>query len=117
MSQPVLLLVIMLLLILLDTPITYSLALAGVYFFLDNGLPGVQYVLKLAGGIDIFTLLAAPLFIFVGNVMNEGGITDRIFNFANSLVGHIKGGLGHVNVLASTMFAGMSGSAIEISKL
>ncbi len=112
MSQPVLLLVIMLLLILLDTPITYSLALAGVYFFLDNGLPGVQYVLKLAGGIDIFTLLAAPLFIFVGNVMNEGGITDRIFNFANSLVGHIKGGLGHVNVLASTMFAGMSGSAI-----
>ena len=112
MNQSIILLAIMLLLVLLDTPITYSLALAGVAFFLMNGLPGMQYVLKLAGGVDIFTLLAAPLFIFCGNIMNSGGITDRIFNFANSLVGHIKGGLGHVNVLASMMFAGMSGSAI-----
>lgn len=112
MSESLVLLLVMMVLILLDTPITYSLALAGVAFFMMHGLPGVQYVLKLAGGVDIFTLLAAPLFIFCGNIMNSGGITDRIFNFANSLVGHIKGGLGHVNVLASTMFAGMSGSAI-----
>lgn len=112
MNQSVMLMLVMFLLILLDTPITYSLALAGVAFFLSNKLPGMQYVLKLAGGVDIFTLLAAPLFIFCGNIMNSGGITDRIFNFANSLVGHIKGGLGHVNILASMMFAGMSGSAI-----
>lgn len=112
MSQSAVLLIVMLVLILLDTPITYALALAGVTFFLQNGLSGIQYVLKLAGGIDIFTLLAAPLFIFCGNLMNRGGITDRIFNFANSLVGHIKGGLGHVNVVTSMIFAGMSGSAI-----
>jgi len=111
-SESLTLLIVMFVLVLLDTPITYSLALAGVSFFIMNGLPGVQYVLKLAGGVDIFTLLAAPLFIFCGNIMNQGGITDRIFNFANSLVGHIRGGLGHVNVLASMMFAGMSGSAI-----
>lgn len=112
MTSSVVLLLAMFLLVLLNTPISYALALAGVIFFAEHGLSGVQYVLKLAGGIDIFTLLAAPLFIFAGNVMNQGGITDRIFNFANSIVGHIRGGLGHVNVLASMMFAGMSGSAI-----
>ena len=112
MTSSVVLLLAMFLLVLLNTPISDALALAGVIVFAEHGLSGVQYVLKLAGGIDIFTLLAAPLFIFAGNVMNQGGITDRIFNFANSIVGHIRGGLGHVNVLASMMFAGMSGSAI-----
>jgi len=59
-----------------------------------------------------FTLLAIPFFILAGNLMNTGGITNRIFQFANSLIGHVKGGLGHVNVLASLIFSGMSGSAV-----
>ena len=112
MTSSLILLIVMVVLILLNAPITYALAMAGIVFFLQHGLSGIQYIVKLAGGIDIFTLLAAPLFIFAGNIMNHGGVTDRIFNFADSIVGHIRGGLGHVNVLASTMFAGMSGSAI-----
>ncbi|MPM28073.1 Sialic acid TRAP transporter permease protein SiaT [bioreactor metagenome] len=108
----IVLLVVMVILILLNAPISYALAMAGIVFFFQHGLSGIQFIVKLAGGIDIFTLLAAPLFIFAGNIMNQGGITDRIFNFANSIVGHIRGGLGHVNILASMMFAGMSGSAI-----
>ena len=112
MTSSLILLIVMVVLILLNAPITYALTMAGIVFFLQHGLSGIQYIVKLAGGIDIFTLLAAPLFIFAGNIMNHGGVTDRIFNFADSIVGHIRGGLGHVNVLASTMFAGMSGSAI-----
>jgi tripartite ATP-independent transporter DctM subunit len=61
--------------------------------------------------VDNFTLLAIPLFILAGNIMNTGGITKRLFDFARTCVGHITGGLGHVCVLASIIFAGMSGSA------
>ncbi len=61
---------------------------------------------------DSFPLLAAPFFILMGNLMNTSGVTRRIFNFADCLVGHIKGGLGHANVVASMIFAGMSGAAV-----
>ncbi len=61
---------------------------------------------------DSFPLLAVPFFIFAGNLMNTGGITERIFSFARVLVGHFRGGLGHVNVVASVVFSGMSGSAL-----
>lgn len=61
---------------------------------------------------DSFPLLAVPFFIFAGNLMNTGGITERIFGFARVLVGHFRGGLGHVNVVASVVFSGMSGSAL-----
>lgn len=59
-----------------------------------------------------FTLLAIPFFILAGNLMNSGGITERIFDFARALVGHIRGGLGHVNIVASMIFSGMSGAAV-----
>src|SRR5262245_29841422 len=59
-----------------------------------------------------FPLLAIPFFIFAGNLMNTGGMTDRIFDMARALVGHIKGGLGHVNVVASMIFSGMTGAAL-----
>jgi TRAP-type C4-dicarboxylate transport system permease large subunit len=64
------------------------------------------------GGIDSFPLLAVPFFILAGNLMNNAGITNRIYNFALALVGWLKGGLGHVNVVGSVIFAGMSGTAI-----
>ena len=64
------------------------------------------------GGVDSFPLLAVPFFIWAGNLMNSAGITNRIYNFALALVGWLKGGLGHVNVVGSMIFAGMSGTAI-----
>jgi tripartite ATP-independent transporter DctM subunit len=67
---------------------------------------------RMTGGLDSFVLLAIPFFILAGNLMNTGGITERIFRFANLLVGRIPGGLGHANVVASIIFSGMSGSAV-----
>src|SRR5258706_10487228 len=67
---------------------------------------------RMVSGIDSFPLLAVPFFIMAGNLMNHAGITNRIYNFALSLVGWLKGGLGHVNVIGSVIFAGMSGTAI-----
>lgn len=66
----------------------------------------------MVAGANTYPLLAVPFFIFAGNLMNTSGVTNRIFNFSNKIVGHIKGGLGHVNVIASIIFAGMSGAAI-----
>lgn len=63
-------------------------------------------------GVNSFTLLAIPAFLLIGRLMNESGISDRVFNIARALVGHLRGGLGHVNVLSSMLFAGMSGSAV-----
>src|SRR5919109_1864049 len=68
--------------------------------------------LVLMSGIDSFPLLAVPFFILAGNLMNNAGITNRIYNFALALVGWMRGGLGHVNVLGSVIFAGMSGTAV-----
>ena len=69
-------------------------------------------VQRLTEGANTFTLLAVPGFILAGNLMNSGEVTDRIFDFCGKLVGHITGGLGHANILASVVFAGMSGAAI-----
>jgi tripartite ATP-independent transporter DctM subunit len=72
----------------------------------------VVVIHRTIGGIDSFTLLAVPFFILAGNLMNHAGITDRIFDFAKAAVGWMRGGLGHVNVGASVLFAGMSGAAV-----
>jgi tripartite ATP-independent transporter DctM subunit len=69
-------------------------------------------VQRMVGAPDSFALLAVPFFILAGQIMNTGGVTTRIFDFARSLVGHFRGGLGYVNILASVIFAGMSGSAL-----
>ena len=94
-------------------PIYLSLAGASLsYVMLHPELSMLIAVQKMLNAPNSFTLLAVPFFIFAGQVMNYGGVTDRIFGFANALVGHYKGGLGYVNVFASVLFAGMSGSAI-----
>ncbi|MDP3164588.1 MAG: TRAP transporter large permease, partial [Hydrogenophaga sp.] len=67
---------------------------------------------RMVSGIDSFPLLAVPFFILAGNLMNNAGITNRIYNYALALVGWLKGGLGHVNIVGSVVFAGMSGTAI-----
>jgi len=76
-----------------------------------GGLPVELMSLKIMGTLNSFPLLAIPLFILAANLLNRGSATTRIFDFANTLVGFIRGGLGHVNVLASMIFAGMSGTA------
>src|SRR5437764_687764 len=94
---------------------TVSIAMAGsalVYILLTGDLPPFVVVHRMISGIDSFPLLAVPFFILAGNLMNNAGITNRIYNFALSLVGWLKGGLGHVNIIGSVIFAGMSGTAI-----
>jgi TRAP-type C4-dicarboxylate transport system permease large subunit len=92
-----------------------AIAMAGsalVYILVSGNLPPFAVVHRMIGGIDSFPLLAVPFFILAGNLMNNAGITNRIYNFALALVGWLKGGLGHVNVVGSVIFAGMSGTAV-----
>jgi TRAP-type C4-dicarboxylate transport system permease large subunit len=85
---------------------------ALVYILLTGDLPPYVVVHRMVSGIDSFPLLAVPFFIMAGNLMNNAGITNRIYDFALALVGWLKGGLGHVNIIGSVIFAGMSGTAI-----
>jgi tripartite ATP-independent transporter DctM subunit len=108
-----LLFAMLVLFIILHVPIAIAVGSASfLYILLTGTIPLHTAVQRMAGGVNAYTLLAIPFFIFAGNIMNHGGVTTRIFNFANACVGHIKGGLAHVNVLASVIFAGMSGTAV-----
>src|SRR6187431_3641267 len=92
-----------------------AMAMAGsalIYIMWTGNLPAFVVVHRMISGIDSFPLLAVPFFIFAGNLMNNAGITNRIYDFALALVGWLKGGLGHVNIIGSVIFAGMSGTAI-----
>ena len=92
-----------------------AMAMAGaalIYVMLSGDIPDFVIIHRMYGGVDSFPLLAVPFFIWAGNLMNSAGITNRIYNFALALVGWLKGGLGHVNVVGSMVFAGMSGTAI-----
>ena len=91
------------------------IALAGssfIYTHFIAGLPDFVILHRMAGGIDSFPLLAVPFFILAGNLMNSAGITNRIYDFAVALAGWTRGGLAHVNIIGSVIFAGMSGTAI-----
>src|SRR5881394_157132 len=91
------------------------IALAGASFIYTHfvaGLPDFVILHRMAGGIDSFPLLAVPFFILAGNLMNSAGITNRIYDFAVALAGWTRGGLAHVNIIGSVIFAGMSGTAI-----
>jgi TRAP-type C4-dicarboxylate transport system permease large subunit len=92
-----------------------AIAMAGsslLYILFTGSIPPSAVIHRMIGGIDSFPLLAVPFFILAGNLMNNAGITTRIYNYALALVGWLKGGLGHVNVVGSVIFAGMSGTAI-----
>lgn len=102
-----------LLLLFLGMPVGFTLIVAAfAYFALTDWSLVFFSGAKLVDSIDSFALLAVPFFILTGTLMNSSGITQRIFAFAKSLVGHYTGGLGHVNILASLLFSGMSGSAL-----
>ncbi len=101
-------------LLLIDVPVVVAIGVTSVVFFIGLGDARLLAMLphRMYYGTTGFTLLAIPFFILAGNLMNVGGITDRIFRFANTMVGHISGGLGQVNIVASVIFSGMSGSAV-----
>ena len=97
----------------IGVPIGFGMMAAGIAYLLasgqDLGLVADQVV---NGLFSNYLLLAVPLFLFAANVMNAGTITDRLFDLSLGLVGRLRGGLGHVNVLTSLIFSGMSGSAV-----
>jgi len=104
---------IMLVLFAVAMPVAWSMAIAsGLYMLLGPKIPLQGLVQRMIGGIDTFPLLAIPFFILAGNLMNTGGITDRLVRFSKALVGHIRGGLAHVVVVTNMIMAGMSGSGI-----
>jgi tripartite ATP-independent transporter DctM subunit len=101
-----------LLLVLLNVPIGIAMIFVSMGYFYYSGL-GLSFATqRMVDGLNSFPMLAVPLFILAAAILNSAGITHHLFGFARALVGHITGGLGHVNVLASLFFSGMSGSAL-----
>ncbi len=97
----------------LGAPVAFAMIASSAVYFMVEGIPlDVMAETMVMGFSDKFVLLAVPLFIFTARVMNAGGITSRIFDFAGVMVGHLRGGLAQVNVVASIIFSGMTGSAI-----
>ncbi|MFK0689317.1 TRAP transporter large permease [Mesorhizobium sp. IMUNJ 23033] len=100
------------LLMFIGTPIAFCLGAASFATIVYLGLPPLVVFQRLNSGMSVFSLMAIPFFIYAGDLMVRGGIAQRIVAFAGSLVGHMRGGLGQVNIIAATMFGGISGSAV-----
>jgi len=100
------------LLMLIGTPIAFCLGIASFATILYMGLPPVVVFQRLSSGVSVFSLMAIPFFIYAGDIMVRGGIARRLVSLAGSLIGHTRGGLGQVNISASLLFGGISGSAV-----
>lgn len=109
----ILLIIILLVTILIGLPIYLSLGAVSIYYFATTDVSFSVMAQSARQGADNFLLVAIPLFVLSGNLMNSGGITKRLIAFSNALVGHFKGGLAQINVLVSMLFAGMSGSSLS----
>ena len=96
----------------IGTPVAFCLGLASLATVLYMGLPAIVVFQQLNSGMNAFAMIAIPFFIYSGDMMIRGGIADRLIRFAAGLVGHLRGGLGQVNIVASVFFGGVSGSAI-----
>lgn len=110
------LVIVFIILMMIGIPVTFSMGvtglLAALYQWGVDGIPFVTIAQRMLSGMNSFTMLAVPLFLLYGRLMNEGEITERMFYFARKCVGHWPGGLAHVNILNSIIFAGMSGTAV-----
>jgi len=93
-------------------PVVYAILLPGIVYILIEGFPLGLLAQRITYALDSFPLVAVPIFIFVGNLMNLSGVTERIFHFADTLVGRAPGGLAQVNIFSSLIFSGMSGAAL-----
>lgn len=107
-----LLLLILAVLVVFEMPIAFALPTSALmYLLITDSIPAMLVVQRVASGLESYVLLAIPLFILAGNLFNSAGIATRIFDFAVACVGHIRGSLAHVNIVASVIFSGMSGVA------
>ncbi len=97
----------------IGVPVAFSLGLASLFYLIFlTDVPLALLAQRMSGAFENFIIVAIPLFVLVAELMNMAGITDRIFSLARNLVGWLRGGLGHVNIIASIIFAGMSGSGL-----
>ncbi len=97
----------------LGIPVAFTMGIAGIAaIFIDGSLNPLVATQRMFAGIDSFPLMAVPFFILASELMTACGLTNALLRFANALVGHVRGGLGHVNILVSMLFAGISGSAL-----
>ncbi|PSL21149.1 TRAP transporter large permease [Shimia abyssi] len=97
----------------LSVPVAFTMGIAGLSaIFINGGLNPLVATQRMFAGIDSFPLMAVPFFILASELMTACGLTNALLRFANALVGHVRGGLGHVNILVSMLFAGISGSAL-----
>jgi tripartite ATP-independent transporter DctM subunit len=99
-------------LLVLGVPVAFSIGLSALVTILYEGLPMAVIFQQMTSGMNVFSFLAIPFFIFAGELMLYGGIADKIVAFAKAAVGHIRGGLGMSNVVACTLFGGVSGSPV-----
>lgn len=104
--------ILFVLLLLLEVPISFGMLASSILYAFYKGESFVMFAQKVGNSFADFSMLAVPAFLFVGIFMNEIGLTNKIFGFAEKWLGHIPGGLAHSNILASMLFAGMSGSAL-----
>lgn len=107
-----LLFIVFILCLVLGVPVAIALGLSSLCYLLLSGIPVVVMAQKVFAGMDVFVLLSIPGFILAGNLMNNGGITERIIRFANAMVGWVRGGLGLTNIAASMFFGGVTGTAV-----
>ena len=114
-SLVVILFVSFLAFLLLGFPVAYSLGLSSACYFVAAGMPLNTMTARFFAGLDSFTMLCIPGFVLAGNLMNSGGITGQIVVFCDKLIGHIRGGMGLANIVASMIFAGVSGTAVADS--
>ena len=111
--MPLVLIGVLLVLMAIEFPVAFAMTGASVVYLLIRGdIPLVVVAQRVAVGVDSFVLLAIPFFFLAGELMNQGGITKRLVDLAQALVGGIRGGLGHVTVVTNMIMAGMSGSAV-----
>lgn len=112
MQDVLIMLALFLILVLIRVPIAYSMGIAAFLTLFKLGINPITAINQMFSAVNTYSMLAVPLFMLLGQLMNYGGITDRLEIFCRAVIGHVRGGLGYVNVLESMLFAGLSGSAI-----
>src|SRR4026209_2438968 len=99
-------------LLLFELPVAFAIGVSSsIASLFGERLPPAFIVSKIFAGLDSFPLMAIPFYILAGNLMSEGGLTQKIVSFANALVGHVRGGLAHVSIVSAAIFSGVAGSA------
>ncbi len=106
-----LIVVLFALLVLAGLPIYFVIGVVSAAYFLAHGISPLMVLQRMFVGLDQFVIMAVPMFILTGNIMGKGGATDRLIRLSIALVGHLRGGLAHVNIVCSMLFAGISGAA------